>query len=171
MAKQVLAAVVSEVKVAEYYSLSVDSTPDFTRIHQLTFILRYIGGDGTPVERFVKFIAIERHDAENLTNIVIISTSNDLEIPISNCRRQCYDNASNMAGKYSGVQQRTKYINPFTHFVPCSTHSLNLVGSFAAESCVSAVSFFGFIQALDNFFSSSTNRWKLLTHSLRGAVA
>jgi hypothetical protein len=47
---------------------------------------------------------------------------------------------------------------------------LNLVGSCAAENCVNAVSLFGFIHALYNFLSSLTNRWKLLTYSLRGVV-
>jgi hypothetical protein len=104
-------------------------------------MLCYIGTDGTPVKRFVKFIAVEGRDAETLTSI-ILSTLNDLEIYISNCRGQCYDSASNMAGKYSGVQQRLKYILPFAHFVPCSARSLNIVSSCAAESCVNAVSFF-----------------------------
>jgi hypothetical protein len=85
MAKQVVAAVVPEIKAAKYYGLNVDSMPDITHIDQLTFILCCISTDGTPVKRFVKFIAIEGHDAETLTN-VILSTLNDLEIPISNCR-------------------------------------------------------------------------------------
>jgi hypothetical protein len=39
MGSKVLAAIVTEVQKAEYFSLSVDSTPDVTRINQLTFIL------------------------------------------------------------------------------------------------------------------------------------
>ena len=91
----------------------------------------------------------------------------DLKIPINNCRGQTYDNASNMAGKYSGVQARIKMLNPLAHFVPCSAHSLNLVGACAAECCVNAISLFGFVQTLYNFFAVSTHRWKLLRDSLR----
>lgn len=45
-------------------------------------------------------------------------------------------------------------------------HSLNLVGACAAECCLEAVSFFGFIQSLYNFFSASTQRWEILTTHL-----
>lgn len=41
------------------------------------------------------------------------------------------DNASNMSGQYSGLQQRLKEFNPLINFVPCASHSLNLVGSCA----------------------------------------
>ncbi|KAK0132610.1 Zinc finger MYM-type protein 1 [Merluccius polli] len=42
MGEKVLAEVVSRVKLAKYFSISVDSTPDVTHVDQLTFILRYI---------------------------------------------------------------------------------------------------------------------------------
>ncbi|KAB0790847.1 hypothetical protein PPYR_14870, partial [Photinus pyralis] len=48
--------------------------------------------------------------------------------PIQDCRGQTYDNASNMSGRYSGLQARLKEKCEFTSFVPCSAHSLNLAG-------------------------------------------
>lgn len=104
-------------------------------------------------------------------NNVVLSTPNALEIPISNCQGQSYYNASNMAGKYLGDQQRIKSINPLVHFVPCSSHSLNIVSSCAAEWCVNAISSFGLIRALCNFFSASPHHWKLLTDSLHEHMA
>lgn len=71
-----------------------------------------------------------------------------------------------MAGIYTGLQARIKSINPLAHFVPCAAHSLNLVGACAAESCLNAVSFFGFVQSLYNFFSASTYRLNMLKESL-----
>ncbi|XP_025407314.1 uncharacterized protein LOC112681265, partial [Sipha flava] len=47
---------------------------------------------------------------------------------------QSYDNAKNMSGLYSGLQARIKEISPLADFVPCSAHSLNLVGSCAAST-------------------------------------
>ncbi|KAF0713020.1 zinc finger MYM-type protein 1-like [Aphis craccivora] len=38
------------------------------------------------------------------------------------------DNASNMLGKYTGVRARIKDKCDFATFVPCTGHSLNLVG-------------------------------------------
>ncbi|GBP54047.1 hypothetical protein EVAR_85350_1 [Eumeta japonica] len=54
------------------------------------------------------------------------------DIPIKDCRGQSYDNASNMSGKYSGLQTRIKEKCEFATFVPCAGHSLNLVGVHAA---------------------------------------
>ena len=44
-----------------------------------------------------------------------------------------YNNASNMAGRYSGLQARHKTVNPVAVFVLCAGYSLNLVGVKAAE--------------------------------------
>lgn len=85
-------------------------------------------------------------------------------IDISFCRGQSYDNASNMAGKYGGLQAKVKELCSYADFVPCSAHSLNLVGTCAAESCQQALLFFTFVAGLYNFFSASTGRWgKLAT--------
>lgn len=85
-------------------------------------------------------------------------TLKNYDLDIANCRRQSYDNASNMSGAYSGLQARIKEVNPLAVFVPCSAHSLNLVGSCAAESCEAAISFFSNLQALYNFFSISRHK-------------
>lgn len=79
-----------------------------------------------------------------------------------NCRGQSYDNASNMSGIYSGLQARIKTINPLADYVPCAAHSLNLVGTCAAESVPEAVNFFFTLQELYNFFTISTHRWEIL---------
>ncbi len=49
-------------------------------------------------------------------------------IDLKDCRGQTYDNASNIAGTYAGLQARIKLLNILTEFIPCSGHSLNLVG-------------------------------------------
>ena len=49
--------VVSEVKMAKYFSISVYSTPDVSRVDQLTCVLRYVL-PSDPVERFATFLDI-----------------------------------------------------------------------------------------------------------------
>lgn len=134
MAKRVLDNMIKEVKSAKYYAIILDSTPDVTHLDQLCFVLRYVDLEHSPVERFIKFIPIYGHGAEYLTETVL-SSLKELDLDISFCRGQSYDNASNMAGKYSGLQARIKQINPLAEFIPCSAHSLNLVGVHAVESC------------------------------------
>lgn len=46
--------------------------------------------------------------------------------------------------------------------MPCGCHSLNLVLSDMANSCVKGKSFFGACQAIYNVFANSTKRWHLL---------
>lgn len=44
-------------------------------------------------------------------------------------------------------------------------HILNLVGA-CAECCLEALNYFGFLQAVYNFFAASTHRWTILTSHL-----
>jgi hypothetical protein len=98
------------------------------------------------------------HGAEGMTTL-ILNTFDELGLNTQDCRGQSYDNAANMSGVYTGLQARIKAVNPLAHFVPCTAHSLNLVGVAAAGSCLEAVSYFGFLQSLYNFLSASTYRW------------
>ena len=76
-----MSLVIAEIIKAKYFSVVVDSTPDVSHVDQLTLILRYTSTDGRPVERFVGFIELHWHGAENLTSVVI---------DMNNCRGQSY---------------------------------------------------------------------------------
>lgn len=98
---------------------------------------------------------------------VVLSTIESFNLNICNLRGQSYDNASNMSGIYSGLQAKIKAVSPLAQFVPCSAHSLNLVGINAASSCKNAVMFFDLLQKLYTFFSVSTYRWDILKSSVK----
>lgn len=106
------------------------------------------------MERFNTFIPNCRHKAEELAQTVL-DTLQKSDLQNANCRAQLYDNASNMAGTYSGHQARIKQVNHLAMYVPCSAHSLNLVGSCTAECFQSAVTLFAALQQLYYFFSAS----------------
>lgn len=161
---KVLNTILAEIREAKYYSISVDSTPDVTHHDQLVFCVRYTI-NGAPIERFLQFIHINQHKSEYLTNTVIEFMS-DHSINLADCRGQSYDNTNNMAGKYSGLQQRIIDLNKFAIFVPCAAHSLNLVGTAAVSTNDSAVSFFCFMESIYSFFVKSTLRWDLLNDAL-----
>lgn len=110
-------------------------------VDQLTFIIRYVLVDGSPVERFIKFISNTGHKAVDMEETVL-KVIEDMSLDIKNCRGQSYDNASNMSGQYSGLQARIQQHNALATFVPCASHSLNLVGTCAAECCLMATIFF-----------------------------
>ena len=166
MGKEVLSNIVEEVKSLIHYSISVDSTPDITHIDQLAVTIRYVKATG-PVERFLTFIPMYGHTGAQIAELLLKFLS-EQGVPIERCRGQSYDNASNMSGKYNGVQSIIRSRCPNADYVPCTAHSLNLVGKHAAEACSAAVAMFTFIQNVYNFFSASTHRWAVLKKHLEG---
>ena len=160
MGFSVLSEIIARIKQSKYFSISLDSTPDDTHVDQLTVVFRYIEGLH-PVERFLTFLPNKGHKADDIFN-ALRDFLRYQDIDILNCRCQSYDNASTMAGKYSGVQARVRDVNKKALFLPCAAHSINLVGNNAAQSMSSAVSFFYVMQSLYNFFTVSSHRCAVL---------
>ena len=51
-----LSVIITELKEAKYFSLSVDSTPDLCHVDQLTVIVRYVNKQSHNIqERFLLF--------------------------------------------------------------------------------------------------------------------
>lgn len=70
MAKGVKDVILTELKDAKYFSVSVDSTPDLTHTDQLTVMIRYVVS-GRSVEQFLTFLQPKSHKAEDLTNTLL----------------------------------------------------------------------------------------------------
>lgn len=157
--------IISEIKDAKYFSIMLDSTPDIAHEDQVSEILRYvhINEDRTVEikEVFVGFFQISKKDAGSLANKILEKLEED-KIPISDCRGQTYDNAAVMAGVRGGVQQKIIEVNPKAVFVNCENHSLNLACVHASEVQPVVVTFFGTLEKVFTFFSSSTSRWEVL---------
>ena len=108
------------------------------------------------MERFMMFIPIFSHGANNLADTVVYFLKEN-KIALSNCLCLSYDNASNMSGCYTVFQAWIHQLNEFIIYVPCAGHSLNLVGVKAAECCLQTVKFFDFVQHLYSFFTAFTH--------------
>ncbi|XP_065672030.1 zinc finger MYM-type protein 1-like [Hydra vulgaris] len=114
MSQMVLTHIITEIKKAKYWGIIVDSTPDISHVDQLSVIFRY-------------YLNGHVHDGKSLiTDILDLLERYDIDI--TNCRGQAYDNASNIYGKYSGLQARLKEWSELAFYIPCAGHSLNLVG-------------------------------------------
>lgn len=164
IAKHVKDILVSEIKESQYFSISVDSTPDVSHTDQLSFCIRYVK-NGSPVERFLEFIQITDHISQSLANTVEQFLTDNI-IDIMNCRGQSYDNANNMAGPYGGLQAKISDINPLAIFIPCAAHSLNLVGRNAISKDKRATDFFQLVESLYHHFVYSEYRWNQLKSQL-----
>ncbi|CAB3242520.1 unnamed protein product [Arctia plantaginis] len=162
LAQKVSSIIVQELKSAKYYiTIIVNSTPDISHVDQLSFVLRYVKKDGTPVECCLMFIKNSGHKAEDLL-VAVLSALEFFDINLADCRSQSYDNANNVSGIFSGLQARIHEINDLAEHAPCAAHSMNLVGVHAVECTPEAALFFHTVQALYNFFTASTHRWAVL---------
>lgn len=116
MANQVTDQIIKEIKDARYYSIIVDSTTDILHKDQLSFIIRYVSENGTPVERFICFLENSGHKSEELADAVL-TVINSFNIDISDLRGQTYDNAMNMSGAYNGLQAKIREVNPLADYI------------------------------------------------------
>ncbi|CAM4648516.1 unnamed protein product [Lepidochelys kempii] len=112
-------------------------------------------------EHFLEFIDIDDTTGAGMTN-VLLKKLEDTGIAIADMRGQAYDNGANMRGKNRGVQTRIRELKPRAFFVPCSSHSLNLVVSDAASASSEAAEFFNVIflcinSSMENFEATSGN--------------
>ncbi len=165
--------IIKEIEKAKYYAILFDCTPDISHKEQMCQIIRYVeitGSEVKIVECFIDFIQIEKKKSgANLAEYIVKKLKAD-GIDLQNCRGQSYDNANTMRGEYRGVQKRIKDVSEHAKFVPCSAHSLNLVGVHAASAEVGMVTFFGTVQNLFTFFSTSTTRWDVLVKHLNTSL-
>ena len=113
LGKKVKHLILEEIKVAKYFSILLDSTPDVSHIDQMALIVRYVKVDCSEVqikEFFLNFFPLHRKNADKITKCIL----NELQqngLDIMMCRGQAYDNASTIARIHSGVQCRIKQVN------------------------------------------------------------
>ena len=62
-----------------------------------------------------------------LFTVTILTQLSQLGLNLEHTRGQGYDGASNMSGKYRGVQARVKELYPLAMYTHCCNHVLNLV--------------------------------------------
>ncbi|GFW99154.1 DUF4371 domain-containing protein [Trichonephila clavipes] len=67
-------------------------------------------------------LRVERSTGKELSNLIV-----EKHLKIGANAVQAYDNGANMRGEKSGVQSRIITLNSRSIYVPCSSHSLNLV--------------------------------------------
>lgn len=160
--------IIVKIKTARYYSIIVDCTPDASKTEQLSLTVRILEQNGQIFEikeYFLGFLIASDCTGSGLTDL-ILKELEKYDILIENCRGQGYDNGANMKGKNSGVQAKIKSYEPRAFYVPCSTHSLNLIISDAVQCSSIAIDFFNTVEKLYVFFSGSSKRWETLKNNL-----
>ena len=133
LATHTIRKLVSEIR-NNYYSLICDEYTDISNSEQLTRCLRWTDDNLTAHEDFIGFYEIPDIRAETITSAIKDALIR-LQLSLNNCRGQCYDGASNMLGKNSGVAQQILALQPKAFVTHCHAHSLSLGVKSTVKDC------------------------------------
>ncbi|XP_049407843.1 uncharacterized protein LOC125871294 [Solanum stenotomum] len=107
----------------DYFSLLVDESCDISRKEQMAIVLRYVDRKGSVVERFIGIIHV--HDTSALClKEAIVNYLAQHSLSLSFIRGQCYDGASNMQGRLSGLKVLIQQQSKSAHAIHCFAHQL-----------------------------------------------
>ncbi|KAJ8888958.1 hypothetical protein PR048_008452 [Dryococelus australis] len=125
MSHSVLKQLITCIKYAVYCAVIVNETSDIAIQEKVYICFRIVTRKFEIRELFVDFYVADNTLADTLHRIAI-DILQRFGPNLSNCRGQCFDGVSDMAGIYAGVQSRISEIESRTLFVHCLAHSLNL---------------------------------------------
>lgn len=141
----------------------MDSTVDIARVDQFSLSLRYVTKTGHSSEHFIKFDELTSSCAEAFYNLLVNILTHELGLNVNFMRGQAYDGASTMSGHISGLQARVKEgCSSKAMYVHCCAHNLNLILIDAVSASTSAKLFFGTLETLYSFLTSSLPRCRIL---------
>ena len=122
------------IQASQYYSITADECSDIATKEQFTICLRWVDDN---LDDHADFIGLYQVDSIGANSLVqaIKDTLIRLNLPISDCRGQCYDGASNMSGCKNGVATQIIADEKQTIFIHCHAHALNL----AVGDCIKKV--------------------------------
>lgn len=145
------------VREAVIYAIMCDETADVSRKEQFSFCIRFTIKPLEAEEIFLGFYEVENTTAASLYS-VIKDILIRFDLPLSNCRGQCYDGARNMAGGKNGVQAKILGDERKALFVHCLAHSLNLVAQDAIKTIPVCRDTLNLVKDLINFVRDSPKR-------------
>ena len=123
---EVITRIASECK-GRFFSIMCDEVSDRSNSELLSLVVRYTLDSGKVKEALIALVKVVSTAGADLCD-VIVRCLNCLQFDLNLLIAQCYDGASNMSGRYNGVQARLKSLYPREPlFVHCWAHVLNLV--------------------------------------------
>lgn len=150
-----------EISNASFFSVEVDDTTDICQKSQCSVIVRFVGSEGTVVERFLGFYDVSAdRSAANLFDLL----DNILKELCYEKKliAQCYDGASVMSGQLNGLQKRVKDKAPQAVFVHCMAHRYNLVLQQSCNKISKCRIFFASLSGIPSFFHHSAKRTHMI---------
>ena len=125
MSNYILRQLLVSIREASMYSLIVDEATDISKKEQLCMCIRWVDKDFEIHEDPVELTNVPKTDAKTLSAVIKDSLIR-FALPISQCRGQAYDGASNMSGHINGVAAKIQEAEPTALYVHCLAHCTNL---------------------------------------------
>ena len=122
LAIQILRDIGNSIRSTPYYSLMADEVTDSSNREQVVICLRWVDENLEPHEDFIGLYKIDSTAADVIVKVL----KDTLLCFINQCRGQCYDGASNMSGRRSGMAVQIMSEEPRALYTHCYGHALNL---------------------------------------------
>ena len=103
----------------------VDEVTDASNREQVVICLCRVDKSFEPHKEFIELYKIDETSANTITN-ALSDILQRMNLPISNCWGQCYDEASNMCGIRQGTATQFLLQEPRALYNHCYGHALNL---------------------------------------------
>ena len=119
--------ILSDISQCKYFSILADETTDASQTEQLSLSFRFIK-DTKVHEEFLCFVPVSSTTGKGLASTILAQLS-QLGLNLERMRGQGYDGASNMSGKYRGVQAKVKELYPLVMYTHCCNHVLLVIST------------------------------------------
>lgn len=133
MGNELLRQILVKICAATWFAVLADETADITNNEQLSISIRWVNESYDVYEDFIGLVHVPR-----ITSDVITAAIKDVlircSLPLSQCREQCYDGASNMMGRLRGVATHIQTEQKAAISIHCLAHCLNLCLQDAAKN-------------------------------------
>ena len=125
--------IINQCNQAPFYGFIADEATDATTMEQMALCLRYFDScSGFVEENFIGFAEYDSTTCESLSN-AFLAELRSAGVSLEKLRGQGYDDASNMSGKFRGVQSRIREVLPQAFYTHCRAHCLNLAICHASD--------------------------------------
>ena len=104
MGQEVLRKLLEEIRAAIWLGIIADEATDVSHKEQISISIRWVSCEYTIHEDTLCLVQLQNARAETVFGVTKIRCS----LPISQCRGQAFDGASNMSGVHNGVQALIK---------------------------------------------------------------
>ena len=147
--------IVSEVGKSKF-SVIMDETADITKTEQVSICLSFVY-KGVKKESFIGFFDTKKTDAQTLLDL-LKNAIESLNLDMASIVGECFDGASNMSGCEAGLQTLMKEFSPFSLYVHCYAHRLNLALNDSLSSVKCLRDGLGTVEKLYVFIGGSAKR-------------